>query len=101
MRVTYWDVCNAQNITQFASFVDPGFVTISAPLQGLNIEDNASITITVIDADLNTDAFTPQVQNTAQSLAIHARVLNRFLLRACFVKQHGQSNVAFLAACCA
>jgi hypothetical protein len=78
MRVTYWDTCNALNITRVASFVDPGFVTISAPLQGLNIEDNASITITVIDSDLNTDALSPQVQNKALSLAIHASVLNRF-----------------------
>ena len=66
MQVTYWDMCDAQNLTRFASFVDPGFIIIPAPLQGLSIEENAKITITVMDSDLNTDALTIQVQPTRE-----------------------------------
>ena len=43
------------------TFVEPGFVTIPAPLVGLSIEDGSSITITVSDGDLDTDPTSVQV----------------------------------------
>jgi len=60
VRMQYLDGCAAHNITVLAAFVEPGFVTIQAPLVGLSIADRSSFLVTVWDSDLNTDPLTVQ-----------------------------------------
>ena len=61
VTLTYIDACQARNQTVLASFVDPGTITISAPLTGVSIQHGSSLTITVWDSDLDTDPNSTEV----------------------------------------
>lgn len=61
LRIWYTDLCDANNLTALARYVEKGYISIASPAAGLSIEDGASITITVWDADLNSDPLSTQV----------------------------------------
>jgi hypothetical protein len=61
IKLLYRDICDARNETMFATYVDPGLVTIAAPVEGLSIQEGTSFTVTVWDSDLDTDPLSIQV----------------------------------------
>jgi hypothetical protein len=71
IQLVYHDICIGANITARAEFVEKGYISIPAPVQGLSIEAGSAVTITVWDADLDTDPLSTQVRLLDSVVCMH------------------------------